>query len=81
MSWILNELAGGAAQRTVQKNLDFLRQLGLVELSGHGRGARWALVGESRPGTSLAPPPTDTVRRNGAVRLCAPFQTQRAGIG
>ena len=54
MSWILNELAGGAAQRTVQKNLDFLRQLGLVELSGHGRGARWALVGESRPGTSLA---------------------------
>lgn len=32
-----------AAKRTVQENLQTLRQLDLVDLEGHGRGARWSL--------------------------------------
>ena len=32
-----------AAKRTVQENLKTLRQLDLVDLDGHGRGARWSL--------------------------------------
>ena len=36
-------LPGAAARRTVQENLGFLRQLGLVTLDGIGRGARWSL--------------------------------------
>lgn len=30
-------------ERTLQDNLQLLRRLGLVELEGHGRGARWTL--------------------------------------
>jgi len=32
-----------AAERTIRENLAFLRQLGLVESMGHGRGARWII--------------------------------------
>lgn len=32
-----------AAERTIRENLAFLRQLGLVESMGHGRGARWIM--------------------------------------
>jgi hypothetical protein len=30
-----------AAERTIRENLAFLRQLGLVQSIGHGRGAQW----------------------------------------
>jgi ATP-dependent DNA helicase RecG len=32
-----------AAERTIRENLAFLRQLGLIESVGHGRGARWII--------------------------------------
>ena len=49
----LNEILGAVRlrlevktpERTLQDNLRLLRQLGLVELSGKGRGARWAIRG------------------------------------
>jgi ATP-dependent DNA helicase RecG len=36
-------LAKDAAERTVQENLQTLRDLDLLRLEGHGRGARWRL--------------------------------------
>jgi len=30
-------------ERTVQRNLNTLRDLSMVELKGHGRGARWLI--------------------------------------
>ena len=32
------------SRRTVRRNLDMLRELGLAELTGHGRGARWRVM-------------------------------------
>jgi hypothetical protein len=43
LSDILNRLETDAAKRTVQDNLSTLRNLGMVILQGHGRGARWKL--------------------------------------
>lgn len=43
LSDILERLDTDAAERTVQKNLSTLRDLEMIELRGHGRGARWAL--------------------------------------
>jgi len=43
LSDIMGELHEGAAERTVQENLRTLRDLNLVRLEGHGRGARWTL--------------------------------------
>ena len=40
---IRNNLRIKAARRTVQRELGILRELGLVTLQGHGRGAYWAL--------------------------------------
>jgi hypothetical protein len=39
----MGELHEGAAERTVQENPRTLRDLNLVRLEGHGRGARWTL--------------------------------------
>jgi ATP-dependent DNA helicase RecG len=45
---LLNEIEAAleseAARRTVQRNLQTLRGLELVRLTGHGRGARWSIV-------------------------------------
>jgi hypothetical protein len=52
-------LGTAVPERTLQDNLQLLRHLGLVELSGRGkgRGARWVLRGASRlesfPGSSV----------------------------
>jgi ATP-dependent DNA helicase RecG len=46
LSDIEDKLHVQAATRTVQKALAMLQELGLVELKGHGRGARWMLKGE-----------------------------------
>jgi ATP-dependent DNA helicase RecG len=43
LSDIMGELHEGAAERPVQENLRTLRDLNLVRLEGHGRGARWTL--------------------------------------
>jgi ATP-dependent DNA helicase RecG len=43
LSDILDRLETDAAKRTVQDNLSTLRNLDMVILQGHGRGARWAL--------------------------------------
>ena len=43
LSEIMESLEEEAAQRTVQENLQALRQLDLAQLQGHGRGARWSL--------------------------------------
>ncbi len=43
LSEIMEALTEEAAQRTVQENLQALRQLDLAQLQGHGRGARWSL--------------------------------------
>jgi hypothetical protein len=43
LSDILDRLDTDAAKRTVQDNLSTLRDLDMVHLRGHGRGARWAL--------------------------------------
>ena len=43
LSDILDRLDTDAAKRTVQDNLSTLRDLDMVLLRGHGRGARWAL--------------------------------------
>lgn len=43
LSDIVEELGSDAAERTVQENLQTLRSLDLVELDGHGRGAKWCL--------------------------------------
>lgn len=37
------DLEGDVPERTVQDNLQLLRRLELVEVTGHGRGARWSL--------------------------------------
>ena len=49
LSDILNRLEADAAKRTVQDNLSTLRDLGMVSLQGHGRGARWQLDGDPSP--------------------------------
>lgn len=43
LSTIISNLDEEAPYRTVQDNLRTLRELGLVRLAGHGRGARWSL--------------------------------------
>lgn len=40
---LMRSLAGGAAERTVQENLQFLKSVGLVEYTGRTTSARWAL--------------------------------------
>jgi ATP-dependent DNA helicase RecG len=45
LSTILGHLPPGTVHRTVQRSLKLLQQLGLVELSGERRWARWALKG------------------------------------
>lgn len=45
ISEMMEQLQTPAARRTVQENLALLQQLGLVEVSGRGRGARWQLRG------------------------------------
>jgi ATP-dependent DNA helicase RecG len=42
---ILLELGPQAGSRSVRDDLAFLKDLGLVHLEGHGRGARWFLSG------------------------------------
>lgn len=42
---IEGHLSGSPARRTIQENLQVLRSLALVDLTGHGRGARWSLKG------------------------------------
>jgi ATP-dependent DNA helicase RecG len=42
-------------ERTLQDNLQLLRQLQLVELVGRGRGARWALWGSAVPAIRATP--------------------------
>ena len=37
------QVSSGAADRTLQENLFFLRQLGLIHSKGRGRGARWIM--------------------------------------
>jgi len=44
LSEIKNVLQSEAAERTVQENLQSLRELDLIDLQGHGRGARWRLL-------------------------------------
>jgi len=44
LSEIKNVLQSDAAERTVQENLQSLRELDLIDLQGHGRGARWRLL-------------------------------------
>ena len=43
LSNIKADLAKDAAERTVQESLQTLRDLDLLRLEGHGRGARWRL--------------------------------------
>jgi ATP-dependent DNA helicase RecG len=45
---IRGRLAGAPADRTIRENLAILRNLDLLETTGHGRGARWILRGSSR---------------------------------
>lgn len=45
LSDIMDVLQQETPQRTVQDNLQLLRQLGLIELQGQGRWARWSLRG------------------------------------
>jgi ATP-dependent DNA helicase RecG len=44
LSEIRRKLEAEAAERTVQENLQSLRELELIDLQGHGRGARWRLL-------------------------------------
>lgn len=44
LSEIRRTLDADAAERTVQENLQSLRELDLIDLQGHGRGARWRLL-------------------------------------
>jgi len=44
LSEIIDAVEPEVTDRTVRRNLDTLRELDLVELSGHGRGARWRLA-------------------------------------
>lgn len=46
LSEIMECLEIDAAKRTVQKDLSTLRDLKMLELQGHGRGARWVLKAE-----------------------------------
>lgn len=39
-------VGGGVTERTVQRDLEILRALGLVQLTGRGRGARYSLGSE-----------------------------------
>lgn len=41
---IYQQLENPPAERTVREDLRLLRELGMVELSGHGAGARWKLA-------------------------------------
>jgi predicted transcriptional regulator len=50
LSDIEETLDTDASTRTVQRQLKTLRELNLVELEGHGRGARWHVA--SRSGTT-----------------------------
>jgi ATP-dependent DNA helicase RecG len=45
---IYERLHDPAAKRTIQADLRFLRDLNLVDLSGHGGAARWRLKMESQ---------------------------------
>lgn len=47
LSSIRANLSTEAHERTVQDNLQMLRSLGLIELKGRARGARWMLAGEN----------------------------------
>lgn len=42
---------GGTSSEDLKNELSFLKQLGLIDSSGHGRGARWFLIGKP-PATS-----------------------------
>jgi ATP-dependent DNA helicase RecG len=48
LATLLGHLPPGTVRRTVQDNLKLLLQLGLVELSGERRWARWSLKGAPR---------------------------------
>ncbi|MFZ5468020.1 MAG: ATP-binding protein [Myxococcota bacterium] len=41
LTGIVAAAGGGVTERTVQRDLDRLRELGLIRLAGHGRGARY----------------------------------------
>jgi phage anti-repressor protein len=43
LSEIMKTIEPDVTERTIQRNLDTLRELAMVELKGHGRGARWML--------------------------------------
>jgi ATP-dependent DNA helicase RecG len=45
---IMQRLPAGTSRRTVQDNLRFLHNLGLVDVAGKGRWARWMLKGIQR---------------------------------
>jgi ATP-dependent DNA helicase RecG len=56
---ILAMLQETTPERTVQDNLKMLRELGLVELTGQRRSAKWSLH-NARPGDIGGEPPTET---------------------
>lgn len=43
---LVTAAGGDVTERTVQRDLDRLRELGLVRLEGHGRGARYTIIGD-----------------------------------
>jgi ATP-dependent DNA helicase RecG len=45
LSRLRSNLAAPVPESTAKDNLQLLRQLGLVQLTGWGRGARWSLIG------------------------------------
>jgi ATP-dependent DNA helicase RecG len=50
LSSILSQFPSGTSRRTIQDNLQFLRNLGQVEVRGTGRWTRWGLRGASDQG-------------------------------
>jgi phage anti-repressor protein len=43
LSDLIEAIDPDVTERTVQRNLNTLRELSMVELTGHGRGARWMI--------------------------------------
>ncbi len=43
LAQLIQKLEGNQAERTIQADLALLKEVGLVDLKGHGRGARWHL--------------------------------------
>ena len=52
---VQEQLGVDVPERTLQDNLQLLRHLELVELSGRGRGARWVIRDASRPTIAREP--------------------------